>query len=332
MARRQLVGGKNRDLITIDNLDAVRAELEELAMSEVLVGFPEETTDEGRDPAEDGQPLTNAALAYIHDNGAPEVNIPARPFMIPAIEGAQKQIADQLARTARQVLVSSATGPLLPGTVARGLAGVGIAAERAIKMKINEGIPPPLSEYTLRERARKGRKGAQAELDARRICRHGGNAQRRHLCHPLSQAAQGVDVALINPGIVASSPFLSQRFWLTTQEQVISDKGRATAVPDSRGVRGIVNHASAKDLERLPEGQYAKNVIVVISRTQILGPTPGRQPDIITWAGTDFLVLAAYPYPQYGAGWSWVLAGSGNTVDSAPDLTKDPDTEEDCGC
>ena len=41
-----------------------------LANSRLLVGFPAESA--GRDEG----PLTNAALAYIHDNGAPEAGIP----------------------------------------------------------------------------------------------------------------------------------------------------------------------------------------------------------------------------------------------------------------
>ncbi len=155
-----------RGVTISDNLEAFHQDLADLANMEVLAGFPEETTDEHAQRDADGEePITNAALAYIHDNGAPEVNIPQRQFMIPAIEENQDKITNQLVRAARSVLL--ATGNRDAGRTRDALAAVGLAAERAIKKKINEGVPPPLSEYTLRQRAERGRKGAQAELDAR---------------------------------------------------------------------------------------------------------------------------------------------------------------------
>lgn len=152
--------------VTRDDLDAVRAEIEALADLEVLVGWPDETTDD-REGVEDGQkaPITNAALAYIHDNGAPEVNIPARPFMKPAIEEAQDKITAQLVRVAK---LAMAPKEQRRGATARGLMdAVGLAAQRAVVAKINEGVPPPLADYTLKQRAKRGRKGAQQELDQR---------------------------------------------------------------------------------------------------------------------------------------------------------------------
>lgn len=44
---------------------------------------------------------------------------------------------------------------------------VGLTAQSAIRNRIDEGIPPPLSEYTLKKRAERGRRGAMTELDRR---------------------------------------------------------------------------------------------------------------------------------------------------------------------
>lgn len=49
-------------------------------MKEVLIGIPMSTTERP-----DGE-ITNAELGYIHEYGAPEANIPARPFLIPGVE------------------------------------------------------------------------------------------------------------------------------------------------------------------------------------------------------------------------------------------------------
>ena len=167
-----------------DGLADLMASLTTLANSEVLVGFPEETTERGdaEEIEESKGPITNAALGYIHDNGSPEVNIPARPFMIPGIENAKEAVTDKLGQMARAVVTKGAGAD----RVAQGFEQVGSIAELAIKNKINEGIPPPLSEYTLQERARKGRKGAKEEL----ALRAKGEEPGTQLAKPLVDTAQ----------------------------------------------------------------------------------------------------------------------------------------------
>lgn len=131
---------------------------------EVLVGVPESNAD--RD--ESAGP-TNAQLAYIHDNGAPEANVPARPFMQPGIAAVQQQITEKLGQTMRAVMRGGG-----PDKVEQGLAQVGIIAAVSIQDTINAGIAPPLSAATLKARMRGGRKngggarkGAAQELDRR---------------------------------------------------------------------------------------------------------------------------------------------------------------------
>lgn len=133
-----------------------------LAQQEVLVGFPEESTERDDDPLVKGDEPTNAELGYIHDNGAPEANIPARPFMVPGIENARDPVTRHLYAGAKRVLQTRSAAD-----AENALERAGLAAVTAIKRKINEGVPPPLAEMTLRMRASRGRKGAQAELDHR---------------------------------------------------------------------------------------------------------------------------------------------------------------------
>jgi hypothetical protein len=125
---------------------------------EVLVGFPEETTD--RDP-EPGEPsgITNASLGYIHDTGMPEQNIPARPFMTPGMQNAEDAVAAKLTQ-----ILKAASQDKGVDVIEKGFQQVGLIAKLAIQNKINEGIPPPLSQRTLQARARKGREGAKQEL------------------------------------------------------------------------------------------------------------------------------------------------------------------------
>lgn len=150
--------------IQVDNLALLRRDLELLVDSEVLVGVPAE-----EDARDDRSPIGNAARAYVHDNGAPEVGIPARPFMQPGIMAAQVELTKALARTALSVLKNSQQKQPKGNIVERGLHAVGMVAASSIKKKIDEGIPPPLADSTLRARAAKtpSRRAEREELAAR---------------------------------------------------------------------------------------------------------------------------------------------------------------------
>jgi hypothetical protein len=142
--------------------DQILADLRMMVGIEVLVGFPDDTADR----KEPGDPMTNAALGYIHDHGAPEAHIPARPFMIPGMNNAKPQAEKELVKLAEAVSKGK-KGPKGRNIVEVGFTRLGLVVQRALRAKINEGIPPPLAERTLAERAARGRKGAKQELENR---------------------------------------------------------------------------------------------------------------------------------------------------------------------
>jgi hypothetical protein len=143
-------------------LGELSAALKILADVEVLVGVPEETTDVRN---EDGvEYISNASLAYIHDNGAPEVGIPPRPFMVPGVQSVQPKLTTQLRRVA-----TVAFNTRNASEVERAMHLAGLTAQLAIQKTIQQGIPPPLADSTLKARARKrkGRVGPGLELLSR---------------------------------------------------------------------------------------------------------------------------------------------------------------------
>lgn len=152
--------------ITKQNMLQVQENLRLLANIEVLVGFPEDSTERDPEPGEK-EPITNASLGYIHDNGAPEANIPARPFMRPGIEENQEKIERALSGALKQGMRGNATA------MEQALIAAGLTAKLGIQNKINEGIPPPLADATLKNRARRGKgssiaMAAKIELERRR--------------------------------------------------------------------------------------------------------------------------------------------------------------------
>lgn len=156
--------------VLIDKVADVAAGISMLVGTRVMVGVPAEKAER-----KDGEPITNAALAYIHEHGAPEANIPARPFLMPGIEAEKAAITSGL-KVAGQAALDGK-----PGTVDRAFHAVGLKGQAAIRKKITDGPFAPLADSTVKARARRGRKGAKQELANRRS----GQAPSADLVKPL---------------------------------------------------------------------------------------------------------------------------------------------------
>jgi len=157
--------------MTGPGLAGISEALKLITQNEVLVGFPEDTSDRT-----DNGGITNAALGYIHDNGAPEANIPPRPFLRPGIEKARLEIAAKLGQTLQAALNGGSAQ-----TVEKGMTQAGLIAKLAIQNEINSGLSPALADSTLRSRGRGRTKSAQEE----RARRKAGEAPSSALAKPL---------------------------------------------------------------------------------------------------------------------------------------------------
>ncbi len=146
---------KNAARKLIDRLPQLKVSLDKLTRQNVMVGVPQDKTRR----QEEESPAGNATLAYIHDNGAPAANIPARPFMKPGVEAAKPTIVKQFQLAAKKALQKD------DSAIERGLNMAGLAAQNAIRAAINEGPGPELSEGTLAARRRRGRQGTKPLVD-----------------------------------------------------------------------------------------------------------------------------------------------------------------------
>jgi hypothetical protein len=147
--------------ITVDRTADLAKRIAELTKTRVLVGVPSDDEqphlaagpvdpNERRD--ESGTtPINNATLAYIHDNGAPEANIPARPFMLPGMERAKPAVTRQLSAAGMAALGGDMKG------MTQGFHGAGLKAVDGIRLTIQEGIPPPLAQATINRRRQRTR-------------------------------------------------------------------------------------------------------------------------------------------------------------------------------
>lgn len=139
--------------VTIDRVGDILKGLQALEGQRVLVGIPANETE--RKPDEDGSkpPINNAALGYIHEHGAPEVNIPARPHLIPTITEHKDYVAEQYRLAAVDAMEGRAD------RVERRLHAMGMKVSMAVRRRIIDGEFEPLAEATLAARKRAGFKG-----------------------------------------------------------------------------------------------------------------------------------------------------------------------------
>lgn len=150
--------------VTKDRVDDLINDLQSLLSHEVLVGIPAGSPARA---AEDGkQPeIDNATLGYIHENGAPSVNIPARPFLVPGVQQAKEQIAKVMAKGVEAATVGNRT------TAMNSLDKAGLIAQNAVRRKITEGPFVPLKPRTLAGRRARGRTGERPLIDTGQLRR-----------------------------------------------------------------------------------------------------------------------------------------------------------------
>lgn len=151
---------KSGVFVTVDKVKRIARSLSTLPATQVLVGVPSEKA-----PREEGQPITNAELGYIHEFGSPESNIPARPFLFPGIRNATPRFEGYLRQGARAALDGNESG------IGRALSAAGQVAASAVQTKITTGPFVPLAAATLAARRARGRTGTKPLIDTGQLRR-----------------------------------------------------------------------------------------------------------------------------------------------------------------
>lgn len=137
------------------NLEQLAKVVQQMGRKDVLVGIPRENA-----ARKDGEQMNNAARAYILDRGSPAAHIPARPFLEPGVQDAMPRATAYM----KQGTLKALKGDM--SALDRGLTAAGIAAETAVRKRINSNLPPPLSPFTVmwRHRDRGGGRMRKSEV------------------------------------------------------------------------------------------------------------------------------------------------------------------------
>ncbi|EKU3685628.1 hypothetical protein L3202_004688 [Citrobacter freundii] len=139
----------------VDNAQAILDALKSISKKEVLVGIPEE------DSEREDVPFGNAGIGYVNEYGSPAQNIHPRPHLIPGVKSVEEQTLPQLKAAAQAALDGNAAG------AERALNRAGTLAANGVRRYMTITGFTPLADSTVEARARRGRKGAKAELARR---------------------------------------------------------------------------------------------------------------------------------------------------------------------
>lgn len=153
---------KNGTHVVRDNVPSLAGALKLLATQRVMVGIPADKANRKND---DAGPINNAQLMAIHEYGAPEANIPARPVVEPTVRENRDAIRKGLKAAGDFALKGDKEG------VDRQLHAVGIFVQNKMRAKITDGPFAPLSERTLAGRRAKGRTGTKPLIDTGQLRR-----------------------------------------------------------------------------------------------------------------------------------------------------------------
>jgi hypothetical protein len=123
-----------------NNLSQLGRAMQALTDKDAYIGIPEDKT--AREKAGDTG-ISNAYLAYIHEHGVPEKNIPARPHLVPGIQDIQDKAVKLLEQAAKQALECK------PEAVDSALNKIGLLGQNAVRARFVNNDWPALADSTL---------------------------------------------------------------------------------------------------------------------------------------------------------------------------------------
>lgn len=114
-------------------------------------------------------------------------------------------------------------------------------------------------------------------------------------------------------------PDTADTFTVLQRTDNVNVKGRSVIQATKiTGQLGIFCTASRNDLERLDDEQRMGRHMSVVTKFRLQGPSPNRQPDIVQWNGSDFVVQFVDLYTNYGPGFIQAIIGSIDSIDPSP--------------
>lgn len=150
--------------ITKDRVNEVLKLVRDLTKKQLLIGIPASGAEREPEPGTKSTP-NNAALGYLNEFGDAEMNIPARPHLLPGVESILPRAIPRLKKAGEAALSGDKTA------MDAAFDQVGGIAAGAVQERITDGPFVKLSPRTLARRKAKGRTGERPLIDTGRLRR-----------------------------------------------------------------------------------------------------------------------------------------------------------------
>ncbi len=151
-------------IVTKDRTAELLKAIVALTQREVLIGIPADAPARTPEPGEPAPP-TNALIGYWMETGDPEMNLPARPFLVPGVEAIKDKAVARLKKAGQDALNGD------PSKVDQALHAVGLMGQSSVQAKITDGPFAPLAPRTLAQRRARGRTGERPLVDTGQLRR-----------------------------------------------------------------------------------------------------------------------------------------------------------------
>lgn len=106
---------------------------------------------------------------------------------------------------------------------------------------------------------------------------------------------------LLDVSFVTRDPMLSDAITVTRRMEIMGNDGRVTTSNTVASATGVVTQMEGT-LERRDDAEFVPRKIQIATAYPLREATQGYKPDIVTWNGTDYVVIAVYPYNRFGSG------------------------------
>lgn len=119
---------------------------------------------------------------------------------------------------------------------------------------------------------------------------------------------------------VILDPMFAELLTIKRRTQVVGTNGRAqrTQTIITPKPAGVVTSEANENLKRMDFGQYRPNTIRVHTPFRLSGPAPGKEADVVTWNGDDYIVVQVDNYSHFGRGFISAACASMSPIDEAP--------------
>lgn len=125
----------------------------------------------------------------------------------------------------------------------------------------------------------------------------------------------------LDVSFMLSDPMLSDLITVTRRADTVDQKGREQVRVEqvSPNISAVITQEPPDLLHRTPEDEMVPRKIFGATSFAVRGASSGKQPDIITWAGSDYLVIQVLPYSRFGGGTYEFVAQTFTATDPAVD-------------